>query len=198
MVRTALGADGIGKRLPGAALHALLQLGLVVLDMVDLPLGQTVEDVREDKTLRRLEPAIKIHGGDDRLHCVGKDGRPLSAAAALLPVAEADIVAQMQRERHTVQRLLTDELGPQAAHLPLRHVGIELIEPRRRDHAEHGIAQKLEPLVAGVAPRAVLIGIGAVHERMLQQPPVAECVAQTGLQRLHQSLSFAACLSTRL
>ena len=58
VVRTALGADGIGKRLPGAALHALLQLGLVVLDMVDLPLGQTVEDVREDKTLRRLEPAI--------------------------------------------------------------------------------------------------------------------------------------------
>ena len=113
-------------------------------------------------------------------------------------MAEADIVAQMQRERHTVQRLLTDELGPQAAHLPLRHVGIELIESRRRDHAEHGIAQKLEPLVAGVAPRAILIGIGAVHERMLQQPPVAERVAQTGLQRLHQSLSFAACLSTRM
>ena len=166
--------------------------------MVDLPLGQAVEDVREDKTLCRLEPAVKIHGGDNRLHRVGKDGRPLSAAAALLPVAEADIVAQMQCERHTVQRLLTDELGPQAAHLPLRHVGIELIEPRRRDHAEHGIAQKLEPLVAGVAPRAVLIGIGAVHERMLQQPPVAERVAQTGLQRLHQSLSFAACLSTRM
>ena len=53
MVRAALGADGIGKRLPGTALHALLQLGLIVLDVVDLPLGQTVEDVREDKALRR-------------------------------------------------------------------------------------------------------------------------------------------------
>ena len=111
MVRTALGADGIGKRLPGAALHALLQLGLIVLDVVDLPLGQTVEDVREDTALRGLQPAVKIHGGDDRLHRVGENGRPLSAAAALLPVAEADIVAQMQRERHAVQRLLADELG---------------------------------------------------------------------------------------
>ena len=198
MVRTALGADGIRKRLPGAALHALLQLGLIILDVVDLPLGQTVEDVREDKALRGLQPAVEIHGGYDRLHRVGKDGRPLPAAAALFPVAEADVIAQMQRERHTVQRLLADELGAQAAHLPLRHVGIELIEPRRRDHAEHGIAQKLEPLVAGVAPRAVFIGIGTVHERILQQPPVTERVAQAGLQRLHQSLSFAACLSTRM
>ena len=113
-------------------------------------------------------------------------------------MAEADIVAQMQRERHTVQRLLADELGAQTAHLPLRHVGVELIEPRRRDHTKHGIAQKLEPLVAGIAPRAVFIGIGAVHERIFQQPPVAERVAQAGLQRLHQSLSFAACLSTRI
>ena len=166
--------------------------------MVDLPLGQTVEDVREDKALRGLQPAVKIHGGDDRLHRVGENGRPLSAAAALLPVAETDIVAQMQRERHTVQRLLADELGAQAAHFPLRHVGIERIEPRRRDHAEHGIAQKLEPLVAGIAPRAVFIGIGAVHERILQQRPVTEHVAQAGLQRLHQLLSFAACLSTRI
>ena len=104
----------------------------------------------------------------------------------------------MQRERHAVQRLLADEFGTQTTHLSLRHVGIELIEPRRRDHAEHGIAQKLEPLVAGIAPRAVLIGIGAVHKRIFQQPPVAERVAQAGLQRLHQSHSFAACLSTRM
>ena len=61
MVRAALGADGIGKRLPGAALHALLQLGLIVLDVVDLPLGQTVEDVREDKALRGLQPLSLIH-----------------------------------------------------------------------------------------------------------------------------------------
>ena len=54
VVRAALGADSIGKRLSGAALHALLQLCLVVLDMVDLPLGQAVEDMREDKALRRL------------------------------------------------------------------------------------------------------------------------------------------------
>ena len=198
MIRTALGADGIGERLPGAALHALLQLGLVVCDVVDLPLGQTVEDVREDKALRRLQPAVEIHGGDDRLHRVGEDGRALAAAAALLPVAEADIIAQMQRARHAVQRLLADELGTQPAHLPLRHIRIEPVEPRRRDHAEHGVAQKLKPLVAGIAARAVFIGIGAVHERIFQQRPVAECIAQTSLQRLHQSGSFPACLSTRI
>ena len=46
VIRTALGADGIRERLSGAALHALLQLGLIVCDVVDLPLGQTVKDMR--------------------------------------------------------------------------------------------------------------------------------------------------------
>ena len=60
VIRTALGADGIRERLSGAALHALLQLGLIVCDVVDLPLGQTVKDVREDKALRRLQPAVEV------------------------------------------------------------------------------------------------------------------------------------------
>ena len=104
----------------------------------------------------------------------------------------------MQRARHAVQRLLTHELGAQTAHLPLRHVGIEPVEPCRRDHAKHGVTQKLEPLVAGIAARTVFIGVRAVHERILQQRPVTECIAQTSLQRLHQSGSFPACLSTRI
>ena len=166
--------------------------------MVDLPLGQTVKDVREDKALRRLQSAVEVHGGDDRLYRIGEDGRALASAAALLPVAKADIIAQMQRARHAVQRLLAHELGAQPAHLPLRHIRIEPVDPCRRDHAEHGITQKLEPLVAGIAARTVFIGVRAVHERILQQRPVTECIAQTSLQCLHQSSSFAACLSTRI
>ena len=46
--------------------------------------------------------------------------------------------------------------------------------------------------------RTVFIGVRAVHECILQQRPVTECIAQAGLQCLHQSSSFAACLSTRI
>ena len=125
----------------GAALHALLQLGLIVCDVVDLPLGQTVEDVREDKALRRLQPAVEVHGGDDRLYRIGEDGRALASAAALLPVAKADIIAQMQRARHAVQCLLAHELGAQAsAHRQCSHAALSASPPAYPDRAGRAVS----------------------------------------------------------
>jgi hypothetical protein len=54
-------------------------------------------------------------------------------------------------------------------------------EVLRRDEPQHAVAQKLQPFVAAGAA-LVLVGVGAVVQRLLQQSPPAEPVAQLFLQ----------------
>ena len=81
---------------------------------------------------------------------------------------------------------MSDEARAQAGHPPFRHVGEAPVERIRHNHAQHGIAQKLQPLVALAAGGAALVGEGAVRQRGLEKRPVAEMVAELFLKGFHQ------------
>lgn len=111
------------------------------------------------------------------------DGRFLPAAE-LLAVAELNILAQPQPLRHLVQALLAHERRADARQVALGQIRVAVEQIVRRHHAEHGVAQKLQPLVAAEAA-AVLVGVGAVVERALEQFLVFKRVIQPFFQRMH-------------
>ena len=91
--------------------------------------------------------------------------------------------ATLQAER---QAAYEDEARAQAGHPPFRHVGEAPVERIRHHHSQHGVAQKLQPLVALAAGGAALVGKGAVRQRGLEKRPVAEMVAELFLKGFHQ------------
>ena len=90
VVRAAFPRHHIAQPLFGILLHYLLQPGLVVL-----PGGLALGDKRKDKGPGGFQAAVQVDGGDHRLEGVGEDAGPLTAAAAFLPLAQAEIPAQL-------------------------------------------------------------------------------------------------------
>lgn len=138
-----------------------------------------------DKSRRCFHAGVEIHSGNDRLHSVGKDRRALPPAVVLLTLAETEIVAQMQLQRHTMERLLADELRAEPRHAALRHIGKMPVQEIRDRNAENGITQKLQPFVADDTGSAVLVGIGTVRYRRFEQRPVSERMAKSLFQSGH-------------
>ena len=189
MVGPGLGDQLIAQRLAALALHQLLQLRLAVAEDQPVPRVQRGEDVPLDKSARHLQPAVEVHGGDQRLHRVGEDGRPLPPAGVLLAAPQADVVPQAQLGGHAPEAVLADELGADARHAPLGQLRFAAVERVRHHEAEHRVAQKLQPLVALAAVAAVLVGIRAVREGIHQQLLVAEGIIKFFLYGLHQAVA---------
>ena len=95
------------------------------------------------------------------------------------------VAAQIQLLRHLVQALLAHQRRPDAGQVPLRQVGMLDEQKFRRHEAQHGVSQKLQPLVAVQPGGAVLVGVGAVAQRLGQQGRIPERVIQFFLQFLH-------------
>ena len=104
---------------------------------------------------------------------------PLPAAAGLLAPAQLQIRAQAQLPGHLVEALLAHQGRPDAGQVPLRRVRVLAEEELRRHKAQHGVPQELQPLVAPDAGGPVLVGIGAVVQRLLQQGRVPEAVIKS-------------------
>ena len=100
------------------------------------------------------------------------------------------MVAQGQRLGYLVQALLADQRRTDAGQVALRQVGVLFIQMLGGDEAQHRVAQKFQPLVAGDVRAAMLVGIGAVVQGRLQQRRVAERIAQLLFQCFHTSVSF--------
>ena len=130
-------------------------------------------------------PPVQVHGGEHRLRGVRQDGGPLPAAAGLLAPAQLQILAQAQLLRHLVQALLTHQRRPDPGQVPLRQVRVVAEQELRRDEAQYGVPQELQPLVAVQPGGPVLVGVGAVAQRLLQQSRVPEAVIQFFLQVPH-------------
>ena len=84
-----------------------------------------------------------------------------------------------------MQTVLAHQGSPGAGELPLRHVRVGAEQVFRHDQPQHGVAQELQPLIAGDALRPVLVGVGAVGQGVLQQFRIMEAVSQPRLQIFH-------------
>ena len=115
----------------------------------------------------RVEAAVEVDRAEQRLEGVGQDRGLVAAAGALLAAAEPDVAAEVELAAHLGQRAHVDHRGAQLGQLALGQVGVVAVERVGDDQAEHGVAEELQPLVGRQA--AVLVGVGAVGQRPLQQ-----------------------------
>ena len=185
-----VGAGGAGQlvaeKLVALALHQLLQLGLVVpAALLHLLLPLLVQQDAVDQVAGGIHAAIQIDGGEHGLRGVGQNGGAMAASALFLSPAQLQAAAQIQRLRHLVEALLADEGGTAAGQVALRQIGVLCVQVFSGDEAQHGVAQKPQPLVAADAGGAVLVGIGAVVEGGAEQGRIAEGIAQLFFQDFH-------------
>ena len=123
---------------------------------------------------RRLEPAVEVHRGDDRLHRVGQDRRLGAPARRVLALAEPQRRTEVELLRDLGQRLGAHDRGAQLRQLALGHLGVVLVDVVGDDEAEHGVTEELEPLVRvlDAVLRAVrTMGQGAVEEGVIGEFP---------------------------
>ena len=129
--------------------------------------------------------SVQIDGSQQRLHRIGLDGGAGPAAAVVLPLAQAEIAAQIQALGHFHQAVLTHQGRPDAGQVPFRQVWTGAVKMVRHHQAQDGVSQKFQPLVAVGVTSPVLVGIGTVGEGVLQQAFVLEGIAEFFFQWLH-------------
>ena len=185
MVRAG-GADHlVVQRLVAAALDQLLKLRLIVpAALLHGLLLLLVQQHPVDQGPGGFHAAVQVHRREHGLRCVGQDGGPLTAAAGLLALAQPQLTAQAQALGHLIQALLAHQRRPHPGQVSLRQVRVLVIQIVRRDQTQHGVPQKLQPLVAADAAAPVLVGVGAVVQGRLKLLLAAEGVAQLFFQYL--------------
>ena len=87
-----------------------------------------------------------------------------------------------------MQALLAHQRGADTGQVALGQVGVLFVQVLRGDEAQHRIAQEFQPLVAADMLAPVLVGVGAVVQRALQQRRVTEGIAQLFFQSFHVCL----------
>ena len=129
--------------------------------------------------------AVQIDGCKDGLHGIRQNGGALPAAAGFLAAAQLQIHTQSQLPCHLIQALLAHQCRADAGQIALRQIGVTGKQELRRHESQHGISQKLQPLVAVQSGSPVLVGVGAVVQRLLQQGRIPEGIVQFFLQFPH-------------
>ena len=162
-------------------LHKLLK-GSLVVEIVR-PSGRHItEDEPVDDALGRLKAAVHIRRGNDRLHRIRDDAGAFSAAALCLAVAKQQKISQPDGVRLLGKIRLADEVSADARQLSLRSGGEAPVEIVRHDEAQNGIAQKFQPFIVTDAAVTVLIGIGAVGQRVCQKGLVVKDIPKSFFQ----------------
>ena len=131
-----------------------------------------------------LEPAVKIERGDQRLAGVGQQRLLAAAAGLLLAAAEDHVVAETQPLGELRERRRGHDVRLDLRLLPFG-VGRERAEERVGNHqTEHRVAEELERLVVHDAAARVLVRLRLVRQRVLEQPAIAETIAEPRLERI--------------
>ena len=176
VVGALLAGEAVLEHLAALPLDQLLEGGLIVPGAVQ-PLDLPAEDIPLDDLPGRSDAAVQIDRRQHRLHRVGLDGGPVPSAAGLLPFAQAQVLPQVQLCGHLHQALFAHQSRPGTGQLPLGQVGVVAVQVVGHHHAQNGISQKLQPLVAlELAP--ALVGTGAVGQGVFQQGRILERVSQ--------------------
>ena len=137
-----------------------------------------------------VEAPGEVDRPDHRLDGVGQDRRLVAPPGGLLAPAEPDVLTQADRASDLGQRAGVDDGGAQLGQPALGEVGMGAVERLGDDHAEHGVAEELQPLVGGQP--AVLVGVRAVGQGALEQLGVQtwiteRCAARDGASLLRTS-----------
>ena len=166
-----------------AARGPLLQPRLEVVQAGLARRGDALAEQPLDHGERRVEAAVEVDGGDERLAGVGEHrglappARLLFAAAEEEPLAEAELAGDLG------QAELVDDAGAGLGQLALVALGRRVHEQVPDDEVEDGVAEELEPLVVGPAPRGVLVEVRLVRQRALEAGAIAEDVAEAAFER---------------
>ena len=149
MVRAGLPCQTIFQRFLLVLLHDLLQHGLVVLERAACQRNlDLVRDEAQHECTGRLDAAVHEDSAEQSLCCVSENGCTLASAAHLLTVPQTDGFRDTDLMRDLIQCALADNCRAQLGQVALGQVGIVREQVTRRDKAQHGIAQKLQALVA--------------------------------------------------
>src|SRR4051794_17098801 len=172
--------------------HAEIVLGTELLE-AGLPVqagaegGSRLEQRVEQQVDQRpgvVEPARGAAGEvgrpDQRLDRVGEDRGLVVTARRLLALAQADVRAETDRARHLGEGACVDHGGPQLGEPTLGELRVAGVEGLGDDDAEDRVAEELEALVGGQA--TVLVGVGAMRERKLQQLGIQLGITERGPQ----------------
>ena len=135
-----------------------------------------MRDEAQHECTGRLDAAVHEDGAEQSLCCVSENGRTLASAAHLLAVPQTDGFGDTDLMRDLVQCALADNCRAQLGQVALGQVGIVREQIARRDKAQHGIAQKLQALVALQMRAVVLIRIGRMGHRQPEQALVLEFI----------------------
>ena len=140
---------------------------------------QRVEQV-VDQDRGDLDAAGEVHGADHGLDGVGQDRGLVAAAGRLLAAAELDVLAEADAAADLGERAGVDHGRAQLGQPALGQVGVAQVERLGDDDAEHRVTEELEPLV-GRQP-AVLVGVGPVRQRAVEQPGIQHGIPERGAQ----------------
>ena len=122
--------------------------------------------------------AIQIDRCKKSLRGVCQNRGALSAAAGFFTAAQLQILSQLQLSRDLIQTLLTHQCCTDAGQITLRQIRMLRKQEFCRHKPQHGIPQKLQPLVAVQVVGAMLIGIGTVAQRLTEQSGISEGIIQ--------------------
>ena len=160
---TALPDRDVAGRGQAAGLGGLLDRALVV--------GQRKRGVQPDGDVAKHEPAhlfqtrIEVDGREKRLQRIGEQRRLGPSAAHLLALAEHQVAAQVQTQRHFVEMVRADQTGLELGEAALGQRGETVDQQFARQEPEDRVAQELELLVVGrdrVRRGGLLVGVGLV------------------------------------
>ncbi len=129
-----------------------------------------------DEAEGRRRPTIEVHRTQHRLEGIAEDRRLGSTTGGVFAFAQQDAVAQPDLERDLGQRRCVDHALAQVGELAFGEIAVHSVGQVGHHPAEHGVAQELEPLVAG---RATHFGApAAMSQRTAQQARIPELVAE--------------------
>ncbi len=174
-----LGDPVLGKGAK-ALLGELLEQRLVVLAVAA---GDHVPDLFGedplDEPLDDMQPGVHEAGADQRFQRVRQQGALAASAGPLLSTAQKQVAVQGELPGDLRQALLAHDDRLHTCQVPFGFPVQPPVQPPADHQAQHGVAQELQPLVAG---HARFGGMGTVAERKVQQALVAETDADAALQ----------------
>ena len=153
-------------------LQVLLQARLGVLEhgcsrqVLEMPLPEALHQAAGG-----LQATVQIHRPDDGLEGIGKNGIAAETTALQFPGPQVEVFSKPELARNPGQGLAPHQGRAQPAQLALAVFGEAAVEYLGDQHAEHGIAEKLQSFVVAAAGTAV-------SERPFEQGLILEGVPQ--------------------